>query len=169
MPNIFDEIISSQTTVPEDEEVMTDDEGDELAAEGSVTDVLRSVCALHLLSEAGISLSELMDDVFLGNESVRNARPIINARREAFANGVLPRIVARVYRPPDMQIQGKAHQKAAQELKEWANTTTSNILRKELAIHAKSTKVGDCKFESSRHDCLVVLAPSRMIQLDCAM
>ncbi|KDN40896.1 hypothetical protein RSAG8_07764, partial [Rhizoctonia solani AG-8 WAC10335] len=46
-----------------------------------------------------------------------------------------------------MQIQGKAHQKAAEELKDWANTTTADILRKELATHAKSTKVGDVERE----------------------
>ncbi|KEP45848.1 hypothetical protein V565_236600 [Rhizoctonia solani 123E] len=143
MPNILDDILSSQPTVIEDE----DEPEDELIGQEPEGDIPRSVRALQLLSDAGISFSDLLDDVFLGNKSLRNARPIINARREAFASGVLSRVVARVCRPPDMQIQGKAHQKAAEELKDWANTTTTDILRKELATHAKSTKVGDVERE----------------------
>ncbi|KDN33859.1 hypothetical protein RSAG8_13050, partial [Rhizoctonia solani AG-8 WAC10335] len=143
MPNILDDILSSQPTVVEDE----DETEDELAGQEPEGDVPRLVRALQLLSEAGISFSDLLDVVFLGNKSVRNARPIINARRGAFASRVLPRVVARVCRPPDMQIQGKVHQKAVEELKDWANTTTADLLRKELANHTTSTKVGDVERE----------------------
>ncbi|KDN38605.1 hypothetical protein RSAG8_09392, partial [Rhizoctonia solani AG-8 WAC10335] len=131
MPDILDDITSSPPVMVEDEE------------------------ELHgLLSEAGISLAELLDDVLLGDKSVRNQRLVMNARKETFASGVLPRVIERVCQPPDMRIRGREHKQAAYELREWASATTANVLRKELAIHAKSTKVGDVECEVVNEDSL---------------
>ncbi|CAE6447780.1 unnamed protein product [Rhizoctonia solani] len=46
-----------------------------------------------------------------------------------------------------MRIRGKAHVEAASQLKSWAFNTTVDVLRRELAIHAQSTKAGDVERE----------------------
>ncbi|CAE6437044.1 unnamed protein product [Rhizoctonia solani] len=71
----------------------------------------------------------------------------MNARKEAFATGVHPPVLERIRRPLDMQIQGKEHTKAIEDLNEWTNKTSVDVLRCELATHAKFTKGGDLERE----------------------
>ncbi|KAG8707415.1 hypothetical protein FRC11_007458 [Ceratobasidium sp. 423] len=143
MYQLLYEIISSQTTVADDEEEAEEFEMSGQEPDGDGANVPRTVHALRLLSEAGITLSELLDDVFMGDQAVRSLPSIVNARTEVFDSGVLPQISSRICRPPDMRIRGKAHLEAANKLKDWAVDTTVDVLRCELATHAKSTKVGD--------------------------
>ncbi|KAG8727424.1 hypothetical protein FRC11_013236, partial [Ceratobasidium sp. 423] len=139
MSDILDDILGSQPNEIED------DETDEVLTgpEGNDADVPQSVRALQLLADAGISFSELLDDVFLGNKSVRGQRPVMNACREAFASGVLPWVLDRICQSSSMRIRGIEHENMVNELKEWANKTTVDILCCELATHVKSTKARD--------------------------
>ncbi|KAG8703572.1 hypothetical protein FRC11_010613 [Ceratobasidium sp. 423] len=123
MSDILDDILGSQPNEIED------DETDEVLTgpEGNDADVPRSVCALQLLADAGISFSELLDDVFLGDKSVRDKQPVMNSS--------------------SMHIWGIEHENTVNELKEWANKTTVDILHCKLAMHAESTKAGDVECE----------------------
>ncbi|KDN50125.1 hypothetical protein RSAG8_01461, partial [Rhizoctonia solani AG-8 WAC10335] len=147
MDDIIDSILSSQPTVIDDDEGVEEAGMSEGEHEGDGTDVPRAVRALQLLTGAGITVSELLSDVFMGDQAIRSAPIIVNARTEVFDSGVLPEVATRVCRPPDMRIRGKAHINAANTLEEWTLETTGDLLRCELATHAKSTKVGDVERE----------------------
>ncbi|KAH7326920.1 hypothetical protein B0J17DRAFT_632852 [Rhizoctonia solani] len=77
---------TSQPTVAEEDE-------DEEVPDNDGADVPRSIRALQLLADVGISLSDLMDDAFFGDKSVRRHRLVKNARKAAYTTGLLPRVV----------------------------------------------------------------------------
>ncbi|KDN35545.1 hypothetical protein RSAG8_11502, partial [Rhizoctonia solani AG-8 WAC10335] len=121
--------------------------------------VPRCVRALRLLSQAGISLHELLDDVLMGDPKARGLKPVAEARSNLYKSGVLPRMLSCVRRPPDgMKIRGKQHKLAKNEIEKWANDTTVEVLQLELPQQAKSTQVADVESEVVNEDSLKELA-----------
>jgi hypothetical protein len=99
-----------------------------------------TLAALRYLRDSGISLSKLLDNVMFCDDSIRGDRLVINARNGLFSSSVLPLVMTRARKPPKMRIRGQAHINARKHIEEWALSTSTEVLQKELAQFAKTTK-----------------------------
>ncbi|KAF8600639.1 hypothetical protein BDV93DRAFT_446968 [Ceratobasidium sp. AG-I] len=93
-----------------------------------------------MLDGAGISLSQLLDNVLLGESEIRANKLVVKARTNIYTSGVLPRILSHIRKPPKMRVRGVAHKEARAQLEAWALETSKDILQLELVQFAKTTQ-----------------------------
>ncbi|KAG8683210.1 hypothetical protein FRC09_016225, partial [Ceratobasidium sp. 395] len=96
--------------------------------------------ALGHLDDLGVTLGDVLTSVMFGDKSIRSNRAVINARTSLFKDSVLIETLDRVCHPPQMQVRGKRHIEARESLNKWALDKSIEILSKELAVFAKTTK-----------------------------
>ncbi|KAF8593811.1 hypothetical protein BDV93DRAFT_460269 [Ceratobasidium sp. AG-I] len=108
---------------------------------GYLRDLSVKLEALGYLSEVGLSLSKLLNDVLLGDQTIQSNRQVMAARTELFKSSVIPQTLSRICKPPaGMRMRGKARSAAKDALEKWALETSKDILRKELVTYTATTK-----------------------------
>jgi hypothetical protein len=133
MYKLLDDFINNYNNFPE--------ESDPPVAGSEAEDAVSpAVKALQHLSESGITLAQLLDNILLGYDAIRSHNLVIAARTDIFSSSVLPQVMSRVRKPPKIRIRGKAHIKARNELQKWALDISVDILQKKLAQFAKTAK-----------------------------
>ncbi|KAG8712321.1 hypothetical protein FRC09_019994 [Ceratobasidium sp. 395] len=132
MDELLDDILERNNPFVEEEDPSEAD-----SEAGDDSPVLQ---ALTKLEDLGLSLSALLDAVVFGDETIRSHRKVTNARDDLFSGDVLTRVLTRVRQPPHMRVRGKRHITARESLNSWAVDTTVELLSKELACFAKTTK-----------------------------
>ncbi|KAF8602965.1 hypothetical protein BDV93DRAFT_556888 [Ceratobasidium sp. AG-I] len=107
-----------------------------------------TIKALEYLAQTGLPLSKLLDDVLLGDQSIRSNRQVMSARTELLKLSVIPCALSRTRKPPaGMRLRGKAHSAAKDELEAWALDTSKDILRKELVTYTATIKAPQTETE----------------------
>ncbi|KAF8599102.1 hypothetical protein BDV93DRAFT_560635 [Ceratobasidium sp. AG-I] len=104
-----------------------DDIGDAME-QLSIEPTHTTVRALKLLSEAGITLSGILNSALFGDESIRSHPQVVASQTGLFKSSVLPRSPGRIRKPPQMRVRGQAHQTAKSELESRALETLTEIL-----------------------------------------
>jgi hypothetical protein len=101
----------------------------------------KTVQALKYLAEAGLPLSKLLDDVLLGNKTIRGNYPVMGVRTEMLKSSVISRTSSRICTPQaGMRLRDKARTAAKDKIEAWAIDTTKHTLIKKLVTYTEITK-----------------------------
>ncbi|QRV74650.1 hypothetical protein RhiJN_02665 [Ceratobasidium sp. AG-Ba] len=107
----------------------------------------RTLNALSVLADMGVTLSGLLSDVLFGDGTIQAHELVVSARKDVFNSSTLPTVLDRIRSPPGMRVRAKSHKNARTEIDEWAVKTSTEILRKELVTYAVTTTAPETETE----------------------